>query len=184
MKRCCIQHVAHASQGLSLLTMQHKPIIPNAGQESVWNYPRPPRVEAASKHIKIIFNGKLIVDTHRARRVLETSHPPNYYIALDNVATEYLIPTSHATFCEWKGTASYYTLKVGDREAKNAAWYYPNISPDYKALEGYVSFYPGLMDACYVDDEKVKPQAGGFYAGWITQDIVGPFKGEAGTLGW
>ncbi|EDX86119.1 conserved domain protein [Synechococcus sp. PCC 7335] len=136
------------------------------------------------KHIRIIFNGKLIADTHRAKRILETSHPPNYYISFADIEMMYLTPSSHSTYCEWKGQASYYTVQIGHRQAKNAAWYYPNISPEYEELSQYVGFYPRPMDACYVDDEKVKPQAGNFYAGWITSDIVGPFKGDAGTWGW
>ncbi len=164
--------------------MRPQPIPPSPDQESVWDYPRPPRVEDVNKHIRIIFNNQLIVDTHRSKRLLETSHPPNYYIPPEDIRTEYLTKTARSSFCEWKGRANYYTLQVGDRTAENVAWYYPEISPTYKELEGYVSFYPGPMDACYVGDEKVEPQAGNFYAGWITQDIVGPFKGGPGTLGW
>lgn len=164
--------------------MRPQPIPPGPDQESVWDYPRPPKVEDVNKHIRIIFNNQLIVDTQRAKRLLETSHPPNYYIPPEDIRTDYLMQTAHSSFCEWKGRANYYTLQVGDRTAENVAWYYPEISSSYKELEGYVSFYPGPMDACYVDDEKVQPQAGNFYAGWITRDIVGPFKGGPGTLGW
>lgn len=153
-------------------------------QESVWDYPRPPRLEAVTKHIEIIFNNELIADTCRSKRVLETSHPPNYYIFLDDIKTEYLMPSPRSTYCEWKGQANYYTLQVGDRQAKDVAWYYPEISPAYADLKGYVGFYPGPMDACYVDGEKVQPQAGSFYAGWITADIVGPFKGGPDSWGW
>ncbi|MEQ9671725.1 DUF427 domain-containing protein [Coleofasciculus sp. G2-EDA-02] len=161
-----------------------KPIPPSPGQESVWDYPRPPRIEDVTKPIKIIFNGEVIAETRRAKRVIETSHPPNYFIPVDDIKMEYLTPSSHSTYCEWKGRASYYTLRVGDREAKNVAWYYTKIFPAYEELIGYVGFYPRPMDACYVDDEKVQPQPGDYYAGWITQDIVGPFKGEPGTWGW
>ncbi|KPQ37238.1 MAG: hypothetical protein HLUCCA11_02060 [Phormidesmis priestleyi Ana] len=164
--------------------MHPDPIPAGPNQESVWDYPRPPRVEDVTKHIRIIFNHELIANTHRAKRVLETSHPPNYYISLDDIKTEYLVPSTHTTYCEWKGQAKYYTLQVGDRHAINVAWYYPNISPAYEELKGYVGFYPGPMDACYVDSEKVQPQAGDFYAGWITHDIVGPFKGGPGSWGW
>lgn len=164
--------------------MRPKPIPPSPGQESVWDYPRPPRIEDTSKPIKIIFNGEVIAETRRAKRVLETSHPPNYFIPVDDIKMEYLTPSSHSTYCEWKGRASYYTLRVGDREAKNVAWYYTKIFPAYEELIGYVGFYPRPMDACYVDDEQVQPQPGDYYAGWITQDIVGPFKGEPGTWGW
>ena len=164
--------------------MHPEPIHPRPDQESVWDYPRPPRIEPADKHIKIIFNNKLIADTHRSKRILEISHPPNYYIPLDDIEIAYLTPSTHSTYCEWKGRAHYYTLQVGGRKAKNVAWYYPTISPEYEELEGYVGFYPGPMDACYIDSEEVKPQAGSFYAGWITNDVVGPFKGGPGSWGW
>lgn len=164
--------------------MRPVPIPPSPDQESVWDYPRPPRLEAINQHIEIIFNGELIANTHQAKRILETSHPPNYYLSLDDIKTEYLKPGVQSTYCEWKGQASYYTLQVGDLKAENAAWYYPNISPAYKDLKNYVGFYPGPMDACYVDGEKVQPQPGKFYAGWITRNIAGPFKGGPGSWGW
>ncbi len=164
--------------------MRPQPIPPGPGQESVWDYPRPPRIEDVTKHIRIIFNNELIVDTHRSKRGLETSHPPTYYIPTDDIKMEYLIPSSHSTFCEWRGVARYYHLKVGDRQVDNVAWYYTEIVPAYEELLGHVSFYPRPMDACYVDDEKVEPQPGDFYAGWITSDIVGPFKGVPGSWGW
>lgn len=164
--------------------MRPEPISPQPGQESVWDYPRPPKVEEVSKRIRIIFNSELIVDTRRAKRLLETSHPPNYYIPLADIKTIYLIPSLYSTYCEWKGQASYYTVQVGNRQAENAAWYYPEISSEYEELRQHVGFYPGPMDACYIDDEQVEPQAGNFYAGWITRDIVGPFKGDVGTWGW
>ncbi|MGD1863201.1 MAG: DUF427 domain-containing protein [Phormidesmis sp.] len=155
--------------------MRPTPVRPGPDQESVWDYPRPPRVEAVGKRIKIVFNNELIVDTQRAKRILETSHPPNYYIPMSDIKAECLQPSAQSTYCEWKGQASYFTVRVGDRQAENAAWYYPEIASAYKVLEEHVSFYPGPMDACYVDEEKVQPQPGKFYAGWITSDIVGPF---------
>jgi uncharacterized protein (DUF427 family) len=159
-------------------------IQPEAGQESVWDYPRPPRLERTTKHIKVIFNGEVIAETGRALRVLETSHPPVYYIPPDDIRMQFLQPTNRSTFCEWKGSASYYTVQIGDRTAKNAAWYYPNPTQPFADLKDHVAFYPGEMDACFVDGERVTPQPGGFYGGWITSDIVGPFKGEKGTQGW
>lgn len=164
--------------------MRPEPIPPGPNQESVWDYPRPPRIEDISKRIKIIFNRELIVDTHRAKRVLETSHPPNYYIPEKDIKVGVLITSANSTFCEWKGWASYYSVKVGDRIATNAAWYYPTPTAAFTELKGYVGFYPEPMDACYVGEEKVRSQAGTFYAGWITSNIVGPFKGEVGTQGW
>ncbi|MDD1415798.1 DUF427 domain-containing protein [Dolichospermum sp. ST_con] len=164
--------------------MRPQPIPPQPGQESVWVYPRPPRVEDTTKHIQIIFNGEIITDTHCAKRALETSHPPNYYLPIQDIKTEYLTKSDRKTYCEWKGWASYYNLTVGDRTALNVAWYYEEIFPDYEQLKGHLGFYPQPMDGCYVDGEKITPQAGDFYAGWITRDIVGPFKGESGTRGW
>ncbi|HEX2914557.1 MAG TPA: DUF427 domain-containing protein [Chloroflexia bacterium] len=154
-----------------------KKIEPGPGQESVWDYPRPPRVEDTDKHIKVIFNGVVIAETNRAKRVLETSHPPVYYIPPDDLKLEYFSPTERLTFCEWKGQASYYDITVGNKKARNAAWYYPHPNSVYSEITSYVAIYPGMMDACYVNHEKVKPQPGDFYGGWITEDIVGPFKG-------
>lgn len=159
-------------------------IEPGPGQESVWDYPRPPRLEDSDKHIQIQFNGVMIADTYRAKRVLETSHPPVYYIPLEDMKQEYLQQTSRSTFCEWKGSAAYYTITVGDHIAENAAWFYPNPTPAFAGIENYVAVYPSRMDACYVDGETVQAQPGDFYGGWITKDIVGPFKGGMGTWGW
>ena len=164
--------------------MRPQPIAPQAGQESVWDYPRPPRLEDSDKHIQIIFNGEIIADTHRAKRVLETSHPPVYYIPPEDIQQQYLIASPETTYCEWKGQGAYYTLKVGDRQADEVAWYYPQPTPAFTTIQNYVAFYPRPMDACYVDGEKVQPQPGNFYGGWITRDIVGPFKGEPGSWGW
>ncbi|MBO9997544.1 MAG: DUF427 domain-containing protein [Cyanobacteria bacterium SID2] len=159
-------------------------ITPEPGQESVWDYPRPPRLENSTKQVRVVFNGVPIADTHRAKRVLETSHPPVYYIPLDDIQAQYLVRTNRSSFCEWKGRAGYYTVKVGDREAENAAWFYANPTEAFRDIQDYVAFYPSSMDDCFLDDERVMPQAGDFYGGWITRDIVGPFKGEPGTWGW
>ncbi|MUL36803.1 DUF427 domain-containing protein [Gloeocapsopsis dulcis] len=159
-------------------------IQPGLGQESVWDYPRPPRLEDVNKHIQVIFNETAIADTHHAKRVLETSHPPVYYIPPSDIKMEYLIRTPPSSFCEWKGLAGYYTVAIGDKQAANAAWFYPDPTPTFAAIKDYVAFYPHLMDACYVNGEKVQPQPGNFYGGWITSDIVGPFKGSPGTWGW
>lgn len=164
--------------------LNRKRIEPGPGQESVWDYPRPPRLEPSSKRIRVVFNGVTIADTVKSLRILETSHPPVYYIPAADIKMEHLVPTRHQSFCEWKGQARYFTVVVGDRQAPNAAWDYPNPSPQYAAVKDHLAFYPSRMDACYVDDEQVKPQAGDFYGGWITSDIVGPFKGGAGTWGW
>ena len=161
-----------------------QPITPKPGQESVWDYPRPPRVEATSKRIRVVFNGETIIDTTDSFRVLETSHPPTYYMpkdALQNVAFQ---KTARRTICEFKGAATYWTITVGDRTLKNGLWSYETPRAGFEPIKGYIALYPAQMDACYVDDEQVKAQEGDFYGGWITSDIVGPFKGGAGTLGW
>jgi uncharacterized protein (DUF427 family) len=159
-------------------------IAPEPGQESVWDYPRPPRLEDSTRHIQVIFNGVVIAETRRAKRVLETSHPPVYYIPPEDVRMAYLTPVRDTSFCEWKGAARYYTIAVNGKTAEAAAWYYPEPSAPYAALRGYVAFYPARMDACLVDGERVQPQPGDFYGGWITHEIVGPFKGAAGRRGW
>jgi uncharacterized protein (DUF427 family) len=164
--------------------MDRRRITPGPGQESVWDYPRPPRIEDTSKHIQVVFNGVVIAETGRARRILETSHPPVYYIPPQDIKMEHLSRASRSSHCEWKGQAAYYTVSVGEKQAENAAWNYPDPTPGFEAIKGYVAFYPYLMDACYVDGEQVRAQAGSFYGGWITSDIVGPFKGEPGTQGW
>ena len=164
--------------------MNNQRIEPGPGQESVWDYPRPPRIEETARQVKVVFSGEVIADTRRAKRVLETSHPPVYYIPPEDIRMEYLIKTSRRTWCEWKGQASYCGLSVGGRQVKDAAWFYPNPAPGYEAIQGYLAFYPGRMDACYVDGERIEAQPGDFYGGWITDDIVGPFKGGPGTAGW
>ena len=161
----------------------HK-IKPGPGQESVWDYPRPPRVEDSARRVRVIFNGVTIADTHRAKRVLETSHPPVYYIPPDDIKMEYLSMTRRATVCEFKGRAGYYSVTVGDKTVLNGAWFYPSPTPAFAGIKDYVAFYPGKMDTCLVDDEQVHAQPGDFYGGWITGDIVGPFKGDPGTEGW
>ena len=163
---------------------QPKPVQPGPGQESVWDYPRPPRLEQTAKQIQVVYNGVVIADSRRAWRVLETSHPPVYYIPPQDIRMDCLRPAAGRSFCEWKGQAGYYDVRVGDRIAANAAWYYPKPTAAFAAIKDHVAFYAGLMDTCTVDGELVQPQPGGFYGGWITSDIVGPFKGEPGTWGW
>lgn len=160
------------------------PIRPAPGQESVWDYPRPPRVEDTHKHVRIIFNGVVIADTRRAKRVLETSHPPVYYIPPEDIRMEYLSAGSGGSYCEWKGAARYYTLEVNGKRAENVGWSYPRPTRDFTAIRDYIAFYAGPMDACLVDEERARPQPGNFYGGWVTDDVVGPFKGEPGSSGW
>ncbi len=130
------------------------------------------------------FGGEVILDTTHAVRVLETSHPPVYYLPRSDFADGSLIPASGSTFCEYKGVASYLSVSTRDATAQCSAWFYPTPSPGYEQLIDHVALYPGLMDSCEVDGEIVSPQAGGFYGGWITSRVVGPFKGEPGSAGW
>ncbi len=164
--------------------MRPKRIEPGPGQESVWDYPRPPRIEPVSRRVRVEFNGQIIADTTQAKRVLETSHPPGIYIPPDDLRSEFLKRSSHRSACEWKGWASYHDVVVGDRRAENAGWSYPDPVPSFESIRDYVTFYPGRVDACYLDDEQVRPQEGDFYGGWITSELVGPFKGGPGSWGW
>jgi uncharacterized protein (DUF427 family) len=165
-------------------------IQPEPGQESVWDYPRPPALELTTQLVQVEFGGVVIAETRRAQRVLETSHPPVYYIPPEDVRLEHCQPIARSSFCEWKGVAAYFGLSVSDSSASGvrsieiAAWYYPDPTPRFESIRHYVAFYPSQMDACYVDGEKVQSQPGDFYGGWITQNIVGPFKGDPGTWGW
>jgi uncharacterized protein (DUF427 family) len=163
---------------------QNRRVEPGEGQESVWDYPRPPRVEPTTKHLRVIFNDVVIAETRRAVRVLETSHPPVYYIPPEDILMQYLARTARSSFCEFKGAAAYYTVAVGDQVAENAAWFYPRPASGFEQIRDHVAFYPSRMQACYVNGELVTPQPGDFYGGWITSDIVGPFKGAPGTMGW
>lgn len=161
-----------------------KPNIPLPGQESVWDYPRPPRIERSVERIRIFFGGQLIVDTSDSVRVLETSHPPVYYIPRSAFSPGVLEPAAGSSFCEFKGTAKYLTVRAGGAEATGAAWFYPEPPAGFELLADRVAVYPGRMSACEVDGERVRPQEGGFYGGWITDKVAGPFKGGPGTLGW
>ncbi len=157
---------------------------PQPGQESVWDYPRPPRVETSAKRVHVVFNGVILAETARAKRILETSHPPVYYLPQEDIVMAHLYPTNRASFCEFKGQARYWTVRVGDREAQDAAWSYPHPAAGFEAIRDHLAFYPGKMKACFVGDERVRAQAGDFYGGWITRAIVGPFKGAPGTQNW
>jgi uncharacterized protein (DUF427 family) len=159
-------------------------ILPRPGQESVWDYPRPPRFESVKKRLRVVFNGIIIADTTHGIRVLETSHPPVYYFPRDDVSLEHILSGRGTSFCEWKGTAHYFDVEVAGKRVHRAAWAYHDPTPDFVAIKDHFAFYGHLMDACFVGDERARPQPGSFYGGWITNDIVGPFKGEPGTAGW
>lgn len=158
--------------------------VPGPGQESVWDYPRPPRVEPTSRHIQVFAGGALVADTRRAQRLLETSHPPTYYLPRDDIDMSKLIASPRRSFCEWKGNASYFHVVAGDELLRDVAWTYEAPTPGFAALASHLAFYAAAMDRCLVDGELVRPQPGGFYGGWVTDDVVGPFKGGPGTSGW
>ncbi|NQX11704.1 DUF427 domain-containing protein [Microbacteriaceae bacterium VKM Ac-2855] len=158
--------------------------VPQPGQESVWDYPRPPRVEASDERIRIRLGGVVIADSTASFRVLETSHPPVYYLPREAFAADALEPAPGRSFCEFKGAARYLTVRGGGAVAESAGWYYPSPSPGFEAIADHVAVYPERMDSCEVAGETVQPQPGDFYGGWITSRVVGPFKGAPGTLHW
>lgn len=152
--------------------------------ESVWDYPRPPRVEPSGEHVVVTHAGTVVAETRQSLRVLETSHPPTYYLPLDAFADDVLRPGEGASWCEWKGQAAYLDLVVGDAVLPAVAWTYPTPSKGFESLVDHVALYPGRVDRCTVDGEVVQPQPGSFYGGWITSRVTGPFKGAPGTSGW
>ena len=160
------------------------PEQPGPGQESVWDYPRPPRLETSAEQVEVELGGRVIATTSHSWRVLETSHPPTYYLPREAFEPGVLREAAGATWCEWKGPASYYDLVAGDRVAPGAAWTYLSPTPGFEPIAGAVAVMPGLVDRCSVDGETVLPQPGSFYGGWVTSRVVGPFKGELGTSGW
>lgn len=150
----------------------------------MWDYPRPPRVEASVQRVEVFFAGERVAGSQRALRVLETSHPPVYYLPPEDVRTDLLTRTENRSFCEFKGGAVYWTLRVGGETSADAAWSYPAPSRGFEALRDCLAFYPSRVSECFVDGERVAAQAGDFYGGWITREIKGPFKGGPGTWGW
>lgn len=165
--------------------MRPRPQPPGPGQESVWDYPRPPRVEPSDEPVEIWFGGERIAVTATSWRVLETSHPPTYYLPRNAFRGGALVPVEgRHTVCEWKGRADYFDVVVGDRVAPGAAWSYPDPMPGFEVIRDAVAVMAAPMDRCLVAGEEVVPQPGGFYGGWITDRVVGPFKGEPGTWGW
>ena len=152
--------------------------------ESVWDYPRPPRLEAVSKKIRVIFDGETVAESSRCFRVLETSHPPVYYVPREDIREGFLVPGSGRSFCEFKGSAIYWSLRAGGKTSLNAGWSYEVPTKGFAPIRGHIAFYASRVDACYVGEERVQAQPGDFYGGWITRDIKGPFKGAPGTSGW
>ncbi len=156
---------------------------PAAGQESVWDYPRPPRIVADTREVVVLWGDRVVVRTRGALRVLETSHPPSFYLPLRDVAQRYLERAAGGSTCEWKGPAQYWSLRDGDDRLDSVGWSYPEPMAGAEALATCISFYPSAL-TCLVDGERARAQAGGFYGGWITSELVGPFKGEPGSGGW
>jgi len=157
------------------------PNLPEA--ERVADYPRPPALVASDEHVRVEALGQLLVDTHRSLRVLETFHPPTYYLPPEAMQLALLQPAPGRSFCEWKGVARYFDVVLdpggsGERRLNRAVWSYPDPSPAFAALAGWFGLYPALMDGCWIDGERVLPQPGGFYGGWITSRVQGPFKGD------
>ena len=155
---------------------------PGPGQESVWDYPRPPRLVSCAQHVKVLSGDRLIADSSDNLRVLETASPPTYYLPAEAVDWRQLREIGHTSFCEWKGQASYFALE-GDAAGTPVAWLYASPARPFAAIDNHVSFYPARV-ACFVDGERVRPQPGGFYGGWITDSIAGPCKGAPGTGHW
>lgn len=160
------------------------PDKPRPGQESVWDYPRPPRLEQFAGSITVELGGQLIATTDRGWRVLETSHPPTYYLPRSCFDVDVVRLTAGSSWCEWKGQASYFDLVTPAVVAPRAAWTYTSPTPEFSEIAGAIAVMPALVDRCTVNGEEVVPQPGGFYAGWITSWIAGPFKGVPGSTGW
>ena len=165
-----------------LSRMTPDPVLP--GQESVWDYPRPAVAQPCARRVAIQHAGQIIADTTASIRTLETSHPPSYYLPPSAILPGVLRATQRTSFCEWKGHAVYFDVAAGNQVFRNAAWSYPDPSPGFLALCDHVAFYAGPFDACFVDGERVTPQDGGFYGGWITSHVAGPFKGGPGSMFW
>lgn len=164
--------------------MRPRPDTVGPGQESVWRYPRPPIAEPSTRHVRIEHRGVLVADTRNAIRTLETSHPPTWYVPPADIAPGLLRRSDRQSFCEWKGVAVYWHLAVDGGLLRDVGWSYPDPTAGFASLRDHVAFYAERLDRCTVDGEQVRPQPGGFYGGWITADVVGPFKGSPGTWGW
>jgi uncharacterized protein (DUF427 family) len=159
-------------------------IVPGPGQESVWDYPRPPRVEAVLERLRVVVDGEVLAETTNGLRVLETAGAPVYYFPPDAVKFDRLDASPHHSFCEWKGDASYVAYDHAGRRIENVAWRYERPLPGYEAIAGHLAFYASRVDEAWVGDERATPQPGQFYGGWVTSRIVGPFKGGPGSFGW
>jgi len=165
---------------------QERPVFaqePRPGQESVWDYPRPPAIVVDLRRVEVRLGDLIVADSHRNYRILETASPPTFYIPPHDVREQLLQPHPGLSVCEWKGVAHYWLLRDHRGYAQPIGWRYPSPNPPFEAVAGYYSFYPALVE-CFVDGERVRPQPGDFYGGWVTSEIVGPFKGAPGTEQW
>ncbi|WP_448659066.1 DUF427 domain-containing protein [Sphingomonas sp. CJ99] len=160
------------------------PDPPLPGQESVWDYPRPAVLRPNTRHILICHRGHRVADTRGGFQVLETSHPPSYYLPPDAFAPGLLTPNPRRSLCEWKGQARYWDVVVGSERMEGVGWSYPSPTPAFAAMKDHIALYPSPFDEVLVDGEQVTPQPGGFYGGWITRHVAGPFKGPPGTQFW
>lgn len=160
------------------------PDIARPGQESVWDYPRPAIAQPSGRHVRIEHRGVVLADTLHSVRTIETSHPPSYYIPPSDILMAALRRSSRQSFCEWKGNAVYYDVEIAGEVFPDIAWSYPSPTRAFVALRDHVAFYAAPFDGCFVDGERVIPQPGEFYGGWITSDIAGPFKGVPGSRYW
>lgn len=164
--------------------MRPRPDPAGPGQESVWRFPRPAVAEPSDRHVRIEHRGIVVADSRSPIRTLETSHPPSWYLPPADVATDLLRASDRRSFCEWKGPAVYWHLIVDGETLRDVAWSYPDPTPAFVSLRDHLAFYAAPLDRCTVDGEQVRPQPGGFYGGWITSDLAGPFKGVPGSMGW
>jgi uncharacterized protein (DUF427 family) len=164
--------------------MSVRPDRPGPGQESVWAYPRPAIAEPCGRRIEIIHRGRTLVDTRASIRTLETSHPPSYYAPQADILMSALRPSAHRSLCEWKGEAVYFDLVLDDAVLRDVAWSYPAPTPAFAMLRDHLAFYAGPLEGCFVDGERAEAQPGGFYGGWVTSQLAGPFKGVPGSRFW
>ena len=186
MKNSTTERLARASAMWRYVGRERPPfaLLPGPGQESVWDYPRPPRLALDSREVVVMAGGLEIARSRGALRLLETASPPGFYLPAQDVRTELLTPAVGASHCEWKGEAIYWSVQLPEGNLLDSVgWSYPQPLAPYEALAGHFGFYPQHL-SCFVDGVRVQPQPGRFYAGWITPDVVGPFKGTAGSGGW
>lgn len=167
-----------AAGGRGAIAPNGKPV------ESVWDFERPPTVERVEWRVRVIHAGATIVDAPHAMRVLQTSQAPAYYVAAEFVDLDHLEPVARQSGCEWKGVAAYANVRVGSTSAAEAGWTYRNPTPRFEPIRDHWAFYAQTLDECWVDDERVDPNDGSFYGGWITNNVTGPYKGAAGTMFW